>query len=551
MRLLILALALHSAPPVSAQDWQVIAANDPFLPSNGIPAGSAPDFVDVALADIGAGQMRGVLANSSGGLDGHWMRRDGSFVRFARANSAGALGPNRTGTEASDVFVGITQSGDDVGPDGQVTFIAVAGPPGSSTTASTGVWRTPAASLALANIEIMRYGTDGVLGPNLGAGWRFGALGSSYLRALSIEGSDVLIDAQTLSPTNQEASALVLHRPSLGNSTCALRGSTEAATGPGIGDASFQMTSGFFPRVANNEVYVQALIGGTSVGFREGYWRVCNGAPQALALTFDSGVLGPGTSVSGRFEALRDPPKPMNSGQIAFLASFRPDINASIINGVFRHAAGVNRLLAVDGSSSAEHGPNHAGGVFEALTPNNATLIAAKRHLALRTTMLKPGDVRVTGLWRLADATPATPVALIGESGAASPGGGLTFTSIGSYAVFDNGDIIAQCGTSAGTTGLYLFALGRAPRLLFAAGQSVNVITVNGPATATVLSYAVNDGATAPSRHASGGDDWAARDGQILVNATLSIPGRPSAIQTWLLARAVDVDLLFADGFEP
>lgn len=540
---------LSAAPQLSSAAlpvWSVIASDNPAIPTAGFPSGTAPAFYEVALADAGNGQIRAQLGSNSGGFDGHWLRVDGSFQRFARLDATGSVGPARTGVEANHVFREITQSADDLATDGQISILGRAGIPGSDVNSlPPAIWRR----LNGQNVELARFGTDGVLGPGLGSNWRFGALGTSYTRLRSLDSGQVLIDAPLLSPENLERSALVLHTPGGGNQTCALRGSTGASNGPNLGNAAaFINASGFFPVAFSDRIFINATASGTE-NF-EGIWQVCAGSPQPLAVSRFTGPLGPNAGVgSAEFALIRSLPQPLGNG-IAFLAYFRTSAGASLRSGIFQNQAGLNSLLA-QSDDSGSLGPNFGQARFASLDPLQTQIAGAAQQLAFEAIATDISNTAIPGLWRIRPQGNPEPVALVGVAGPFAPGAGQLFQRIDRWSLFPNGDIVAECLVQNGPSGLYLFAIGRAPRLILRNGQTISVNTTAGIAQATVNSFSVigaGDTSQGASAHPSGIDSWAARDGSVLVSASIALPtGNANAL---MLSRVSDFDRFLVDGYE-
>lgn len=526
--------------------WTVIATDNPAIPTAGFPSGTAPAFYEVALADGGGGQVRAQLGSNSGGFDGHWLRRGSIFQRFARLDATGSVGPGRSGAESNHVFREITQFADDLAAEGQISILARAGLPGSDANSlPQAVWRR----LNGQNVELARFGTDGLLGPGVGSNWRFGAQGTSYTRLRSLDSGKVLIDAPLLNPDNLERSALVLHTPGAGNQACVLRGSSAASNGPNLGNtAAFINASGFFPVVFADRIFINATASSTE-NF-EGIWQVCEGMPRPLAVSRFTGALGPAVGVgSAEFSQIRSQPQPLGNG-IAFLASFRVSAGASLRSGIFQHQGGVNSLLA-QSDDIGNLGPNFGQARFASLDPLQTQIAGAAQHLAFEAIATDLGNMAIPGLWRIRAQGNPEPVALVGVVGAFAPAPGQLFQRINRWSLFANGDIVAECSVANGPSGLYLFAIGQAPELILRNGQSVSVNTTAGLAQATVNSFfpiGAGDSSQGASAHPSGIDSWAARDGTVLVGASLGLTtGNANAL---MLAQVSDFDRLLVDGFE-
>lgn len=107
-----------------------------------------------------------------------------------------------------------------------------------------------------------------------------------------------------------------------------------------------------------------------------------------------------------------------------------------------------------------------------------------------------------------------------------------------------NGDILADCSLSGGPSGIYVFELGRPPRLAFRSGQTLNAATSGGAALATMSTYGLID-----ANAARGGDDsWAGSDGSVMVSARLVIG--PTTLDALLIAPNIGSDIIMQDDFE-
>jgi hypothetical protein len=533
------ALAAHSA---AAQPVAVLVANSNLLTTvPGSPPGTT-SYTGAALSDDGASVRVNI---STGTSTDPWLYRSGSFARYALVDSAGAFGPNRQGAEAGHVFLTLTATRD-LGA-GPIAFVGQAAPSGTSPTGVPfAVWRNPGGQ----NVEIMRLGVDTALGPNLGSNWRFGSTGTNNLNLNQTSAGGVLIDTQVLTPTNTARHAVVLHTPGVGNAPCMVQGET-GALGPNTPNpAAFFIGSftGYFPAVSpDNRVYVNATVEGT--GFQEGIWRVCDGAPTPIALQNITGALGPGTSLTGRFNQVRSNARPWGASALVFAAEYRFDDAAFLAHGFFRHAGGAN-LLTVAEAVTGALGPNYQSAVFVDLSPAFTPFATAGNYLVFETDIRKTDNTVRRGLWRMPNGGVAEPIAIENEPGAVAPPVGM-FQRIDRWTVFGNGDVIAEMAVTGGPGGLYRFVRGRAPEIIFGVGQSVLVPTPQGLRTATVSSFALaNDelGSQSTSSHWAGYDAWAGRNGAILISANINLDGNP--ITALLLLQASDQELLLRDGFE-
>ncbi len=541
----VLLLLAATTSSLSAQSWTLVSSANPALATPGFPTGTAPDFYEIAYADQGRGMVRALLSpNLSYG--GQWLRLNDVFVPIARQNVEGLLGPNRSGVEANHVFLSISQAYSDVAPDGQIVFGGFAGPTGTSNT-TLAAWRSQNGT----NAEVLRFGDQGSLGPNLpfGAAWQFGSTGTSWLNLTSIGAGQVLIDSVALSPGGPTRGVIVLHQLTLGNQPCLLQESTLSNLSPNLGDGSVfsGAFNGYLPVVHDQRIYVNASTNTAGSNLREGIWRICDGAPRALALTNTIGNLGPGTSGTGVFDQIRTAPRPLEQN-VVFLASFRPSTNSSLSDGIFVNRNNSNQLVAQTFVNSTV-GPNYQNSQFTNLDSNNTSFSGAGLHLAFETNARKTDNSNFRGIWRIRPGGNPEPVALEGESGDVAPGPGQSFQRIDRWALFGNGDIVADCIVNNGPSGLYLFPLGRPPRLVLQDGQA---ITINGNISASVTSYGFptsGDSSNGASASWSGTDSWAGKDGSILINAMLNVPSGGSGMAL-IRTQLSDPDRVFRNGFE-
>ena len=424
-------------------------------------------------------------------------------------------------------------------------FSGLAGPSGSSGQ-PLAAWRHVNGQ----NNEILRFSADSAFGPNLGAGWRFnyaGTPGSGYLNLTVLDSPALLIDAPVPSPANLSNSAIVVHLPGAGNAPCMVSRDT-GNLGPGIAGLSFSTAfQGYFPFAHDNRIYVNAIATGSAN--REGIWRVCDGAPRPLAVGGLSGSLGPNTGIlDATFLQIRGNPQSLGNG-IAFLAQFRNGVNAELSTGIFQNQGNLNTRLA-QSNDTGNLGPNFGLSRFASLDPLQTSIAGAGPFLAFEAIANEPSNTSVPGLWRTGPQGNPEPVALVGVSGVYAPADGQTFQRFDRWSLFANGDIVAECVVNGGPHGLYRFAIGPAPELILRVGQSIAVATSAGPAQATVNSFSVFGGDTSQSAssHPGGFDSWAARDGSLLVSASVAVGA--SNANVLMLSSVSNLDAVFANGFE-
>jgi hypothetical protein len=357
--------------------------------------------------------------------------------------------------------------------------------------------------------------------------------------------SAVLIDAPVLSPTNQSNSAVLVNLPVVGNAVCMLSRDT-GSLGPGLAGLSFVTASqGYFPVVHGNRIYANATASGSAT--REGIWRICDGAPRALAASGLSGSLGPDTGVfDSVFTTIRTPPRPLAGDAVSFIAEMRNGSAAALQTGIFKNQSNSNAVLALS-DTTGSLGPNFAGSTFP--TFSFTSFASAGDYLVFENTAQTP-VINIGGLWRVrADGGGPQPVVLEGQGMPYSTGAGQIVTRIDRWSMFANGDIVAECVVNGGPSGLYLFPLNRPAQLLLRVGQSLSVNTTSGPINATVTAFAVDlDSSQGAASSWGGVDSWAGSDGTLLARAQLDISG--SSATTYISTQATDLNRVFRNGFE-
>lgn len=435
----------------------------------------------------------------------------------------------------------------DIGANGQVVFSGRAGVPGSVTnTLPLAVWRWDTQR----NIEISRNLTDGVLGPNLGPGWFFNSAtvnGTLILR--NLPNGNVAIDSNLISPTSASREAVVLHIAGVGNTPCMLQGSSDLSLGPNLGDNStFRGEISNYNTVAlGNKIYLAARTTANSGDL--GIWEICNGAPRAIAASDRTTALGPSYGVStAYFTAFGTNVRPGASGDLVFEAQFKDSANVPALRGIFRNRSGVNQRVAYTGTSGVQ-GPNWLGSTFSAITAS--TLTSAGRHIAFEGNARTTDNTTVGGIWRIQPDGNPEPVALVGILGQFGPAPGQTFAGFGAWTLLANGDVIALCSVNGGSTGLYRFAIGRAPETIIRVGQIIPVQTTTGIVQATVNSSQIlvpgNDSGSS-SNNWAGIDSWTGTDASVLLSASINVGG--TNVNVLLLSQVADLDLLLKTGFE-
>jgi hypothetical protein len=501
---------------------------------------STATYSGAALSNDGS-SVRAAMSLISG-FSRPWVYRNGSFSQHVEYGVTTANGPNRTGPEASHVFSSFST---EVDLGSATAFMATAGAPSSSGN-PLGVWIWNGSF----NTEIFRLGVDNALGPNLGPNWRFGAPGTNYFNLLQLADGSVLFDTQLLDASTGRA-GIVQHRPGTGNAACMVTGNSSSALGPNVPEPTAVFSgpvTSYFPVTFDQRVFVTTR--STATPTREGIWRICNGAPSAIALTGATGGLGPGTSVSGQFDTIRTSARPIGRNAVVFAASYRADTNATLADGIFRQENGSNQLIVAEGIANGSLGANYQNAVFNELSGNFLNFASAGSNLVFETTARRPDNSEVSGLWLKRDGAASEPLLIEGVALAANQ----TLSRIDQWTVFANGDVVANL--SVATNGqsrsvLYLIRAGRAPQVLLAPGQTIAVPTPSGLQNASISSMGLTtDGLSSQSSssHWAGYDSWAGSNGHVLINAGLNLNG--SSISTLILLQASDQERIFHDGFE-
>jgi hypothetical protein len=530
------ALLCLALPTAQAQTWRVVSANNALIPTAGFSAPTAPNFFLFSQFDGGQGQI--LAQTSTAGAEGRWLRRQGSFVRYATVDATGSLGPNRSGAEANHVFRALRFGHDRSGGDTNISIAGKAGAPGvSSVGLPNAAWRFNGTQ----NNEFARALLDNQLGPGLGAGWFFA---DEELNLLPRNDGSILIFNNITSPVSFTRRGVV-RNTATGNVTCALIGSTLASVSPNIGNANpFEQIEDIVT-TDGNRTFILARTQFSAI--ESGVWEICNGAPVVRLLSERGGAFAPNVGIPGAvFAQFYGNVRTSSSGELVFGALYRESAIAVNV-GLFKQSNGLNNLIAKRDDTSAALGPNWLGSRFS--TFEHDSLIAAGQHVAFEATVVTPSSNSVTGIFRIRPGGNPEPVALEGVL-AFGPAAGQTFTRFDRWVLLSNGDIVADCAVANGPSGLYRFRAGSAPQLLLAVGTTVPVQTTSGLVQASVVNYAVAlvDGDSAQSSLSwAGVDSWAGTDGTLLVSATLNVGG--TSVGT-LMTFAIDVGAYLKDGFE-
>lgn len=524
--------------PVLAQEvpWRVVIGSSSAITGPGLPTGSR-SFTDFAVGDVGQGHY-GVRMTAPDTAKGYWALRQGIWTQYLKAGVAGAAqGPARTGAEADHVFQDYVIDQGYAGADGQRAWVARAGAPGDTANATWGIWRWDTTR----NVEVARALTDGALGPGLGDGWVF-QNSSGFATPRAMKGGQVLISANTTSPTGLSRRYLGKSVPGQGVVPCALRSSTDPDLAPGIvaGDSfntNWTMTN--LSVTPDNRVYLVA----TTNQSRDGIWEVCDGAPKARVIDNEAGARGPDIGVSTATFLGFDPVLPGNGDQFYFFASYRRSASDSSHSGLFWHDGTTNRPLAMNDDAGV-YGPGWQDATWDYF--NTGSLTSAGEWTAFQSSIRVPADgATPSGLWRVKAGGSPELVALLGIAGAYGPEANRTWDAFYGNAVLANGDIVIQARTQPGSEiALWLLKKGAAPQRILKVGQNVAVPTSTGVQMAAVSSYTIPSGAAAYSR---GSDSWISADSTMAIEAFVT--GYSNRV---LITATPDnpIDGIFGDGFD-
>ncbi|MBE5316905.1 MAG: hypothetical protein H4O13_16045 [Xanthomonadales bacterium] len=534
LRLLCAALALLPTSAFAQQlDWRVLASDSGQVLAPGLPAVSR-SLQEPLLGDRGR-DLIGVRINSPSAQAGFWTWQAGSFQRWFQFSASGALGPGRSGAEAGHQFLEVASGYGAAAPDGQRLVRARAGDPAATLNSSWGLWRWNGSS----NIEIARHGTDGSLGPNLGANWVFEPGASNFAEAQMLNGGRALLVATVLSPGNVESRLVARHEPGFGNRPCLRSGSTDPALAPGlaVGDSflSFSQTLDRF--VSTPEGRVFALLPATNT--RDAIFELCEGAPRAIAANRDTAALGPFVAEAGaefvNFYRLRPSP----SQGLVFAVDWRTPGTASR-PGIFRHDGSRNLPVAY-GDSSGYYGPNWLGSTWSSMSD----LSVADDWSAFIASVRTSDGGSATGLWRVRMGERPQLVALLSLTDPAYvPEPGRTWRTFNAMAVLRDGSLVLDASTNPNQTrDLWLLKPPQAPRRLLSIGQSLPVPTTSGPVSTVVAGFTLpGDG-----NPETGRDGWVGDDGQLLLRVSTNTYG--TVLVTTRLSLPAP-GALFSDGFE-
>lgn len=526
-----LSAALAGAAHAQTVNWTVVGGQNAVVPMAPMQAAGDRAIESAGWTDGGS---RWGFWTSQAPDAGWWTRQpNGMLQRFMALGVTGTTGPGRVGAESGHTFAQRFDDAYDGGIDGKRAFLARAGTANAYT---DGVWLWD----GVRNIEIARSTANaGTLGPGAGADWSFAAGDRYSLLRVGVNG-EVMIDSHVRHIGGATSDVVTKYAPGAGNRACAMARSTDPLLGPNLtaGD-----TFSYWNGAASRSVDASGRMFGwfATEGFRSGLWELCNGVPRALAVDGETGARGPGIAPApdAKFGVFNTGAVLGAPGLASFAATvyLTPQAGAPT-NGIFRNNGATNRPLALAGDTG-DFSPRWNGATFSSFVWES--LDAAGRYVTFSAFVNTASGSRV-GLWRAGSGAGPQPVAILGDTGAYSPGGGLTWTDLYERTIFAGGDIALIARTSDGQVALWLLSEGRAPERLLATGQAIGVPTASGTAQAAIATIATSGGAIA-ARSGSGNDTWAGADGSVLLRVTTT----PSYDTLWIAAKARD--RIFQDGF--
>lgn len=539
--------ALLVAPLAGAAPWRVVLnSRNPGIVLPQLPPTSESYSIESAtMADRGTPLLSFALTRPTLPHE-HWVEQGGQRVPIARTGVSDATGPGRGGAEAGDVFLQIQSDRDGFGTAHRV-FAAIAGAPGSTDNPQS-VWRWDGTR----NIEIARnrVGSESPLGPGLPPGWMFYTLkpfGSFRdVEARALPGGEAVMNVQIYGngPGNLR-DAVVHHRPGAGNRACLFAYDAGPDWSPdvaGIGTFSAGAGPDMLAVSPRGEIYSLASTTGVEDvpgSARAGIWRLCDGAPRALALTGDSGALGPGMG-SATFTGIYPLLATGRPGEVLFTAKGQADSGAFF--GLFRHAPDGGHSPVLLRGVEGELGPKLPGWVFKDIDIDYQVR-AAGRYGVLKAAASPLADPQQStrGLWYLTPEDGATPLALLGDTGAYAPAPGRQWMEFYRFAVFDDGDVVVFAEVSnPGESSIWRLRPGQAPQKVLGHGTIVDVPTAAGVVQRPVsLIYSMS-----PSRVAAPGDDGVFNASGFALQS-VELQGYDASV----IVRGNATDRLFADGF--
>jgi hypothetical protein len=558
---LILALATTAAQSrADTPNWRVVLAEQssaavalPGLPSAGIG-------IFRPGPDVSAGGKLGAILQLAGDANEQlWTElANFSYSAIARTLVGDASGPNRSLAEANHQFDAIYQPAPG-NSSGVQFFAARAGDPAVSTSRSTGIWRNANG----VNTEVARFDSDGALGPNLGAGQRYGSnLFLTNLHALSDNG--LLIDGYIERAGASSLEVIARHAGGPAQ-TCSVTENSSAAFAPGVFPAPDRFTT--FLTAASSlqgEVYAagtaQAVSGGARI---EGLFLFCQGAPVKIALQSAVNDFGPGFGAAF-FTSFHKLIAPGNAGTVFYGGQGRLSgaLDAAGFKGLFYFDGTRSKPLTLQGAQF-QYGPNVPGYRFvytgQLNDFGNLEPKAAGRFALIEANIeTDTGTDERTGLFRVGAAGRVDPLALLG-SNTFAPQPGWVFSAFALTEIFANGDVallaeIQNSATSAREMGLWRMRLNKPMERLLGPGSIVQVPTSSGTSSMAISEVLRRTQILEPlnglTQDFTGDDHWASPDGTTMVAALLPLGGGGATRRVFLRAALFNPDVDFQDGFE-
>ena len=375
----------------------------------------------------------GMLAPS--GVAGVWKNTDGVNQVIAQIGAVGQLGPGLGDAVFYSELSGGVPIIDD---DGGITYRAsITGDGVDNGSNQILVRHTQGQNSAFA-----RTGVTSLLGPMLEPSEVFDHLREPIVN----DQGDAVFGASTTSPNQVSPRRWGLWKNSpSGNVALSLSGVT-GSQGPGLGadEVFYGQPSGYRILNGTNDVIFTATTSNTiSSANRVGLWKNAGGANAAVALSGETGLLGPGFSIGSTFA---DRTHIMPSA-LEFDTNTRGDIVfASALSdgrkGIWRNLGSGNEPLMVVGESGKLGPGSEFNDVFSHF---DAVILKPEPTINDSGVALFPGVLassKKKGLW-LNDGDENSVIALTGEDGALGPGlgPGVKFTDF-NRAYFGNDDTV-------------------------------------------------------------------------------------------------------------
>jgi len=543
----VVVLASAAVRADTAPRWKVVLASSaPAVQIPNLPPSSTYAVISGQLGDAGPAQLTfdlyGQGSESDMGLSGLWHDAGANAAPFASRNATGATGPGLSGEEAAHVFRALDWMMDTSG-DGHIVFGGFTGDPAQPVESATeGVWIFDGQR----NTEIARVGTDGALGPQLGAGWVFDGFDggdSGEVIATAMNGGAAFLRARTHGPSSGNVAMISRYTPTLGLSPCALEGSSGPALSPGVGAGPFTDIQYPFYATANG-LYARASVGNAGAR-RNGVWQFCNGAPRAAALAGATGALGPGivSSVDARFTDVSYAIASVSPDTFYFSATAVRAPGGAEFNGVYLHTPSGNQPVVIDDGSVSTGMPGHSF----AFDWQVSLFSSANQVVMLGRTSDDVGGGYRQGLWRLVPGQPPRPLALTGPDSPYPPAAGHHWDGFGWIAVFANGEIAMLASTDLGLA-VWRLHDDQAPVRVLSIGDAISVPTSAGTVTAPLTGFPIQLRRSTLST-TTVRDRMYGENGDVLV--LVQIAGYSDSIDnlTWVRGNVLS-DALFANGFD-